>query len=152
MFPQGATAPTLSFDLRSLPASGIQSTLLKVDAQSLSNNDPKKQFTWSAQTASTGQSDRQQPAAELHRHLGYLRAVQQGARAEEATGTYELGFPLEVANTPVKAPDGTPLVVRYELSGPGADVLAPGALASLRCVGNGSALVVGAYEAGTKLL
>ena len=51
-----------------------------------------------------------------------------------ATG-YELGFPLEVANTPVKAPDGTPIVVRYELSGPGADVLAPGALASLRCVG-----------------
>ncbi|MGI4852781.1 MAG: ImcF-related family protein [Janthinobacterium lividum] len=133
MFPAGATAPTLAFDLKNMPASGIQSTTLKVDAQSLTNAEASKRFTWSSQTA----HDAGLSANGLPLTFSGTWAVFElfnKARVQKSPAGYELGFPLEVANTAVKAPDGTPLVVRYELSGPGADVLAPGALSSLRCV------------------
>ncbi len=133
MFSAGATAPTLGFDLRNIPASGIQSTSLKVDAQSLTNLEGGKHFTWSAASA----KEAALTANSLPLNFTGTWAVFElfnKARVQKNPAGYELGFPLEVANTPVKAPDGTPLVVRYELSGPGSDVLAPGALANLRCV------------------
>ncbi len=134
MFPQGATSPTLTFDLRNTPASGIQSTVLRVDAQALSNTEGSKRFTWSAQTAKeAGLTANGLPLA-FNGTWAVFELFNKARVQKSASGGYELGFPLEVANTVVKAPDGTPLVVRYELSGPGADVLAPGALASLRCV------------------
>ena len=134
MFPQGATAPMLTFELRNLPASGVTSTLLKVDAQTLTNTDARKQFTWSAQTAAQAGLTANSLPLSFNGTWAIFELFNKAHVQKSATG-YELGFPLEVANTAVKAPDGTPIVVRYELSGPGADVLAPGALASLRCIG-----------------
>jgi type VI secretion system protein ImpL len=134
MFPTGSTAPTLAFELRSVPAVGIQSTQLKVDAQTLNNTDGKKQFTWSAQTAAQASLTANSLPLNFNGTWAIFELFNK-AHVQKSAAGYELGFPLEVANTAVKAPDGTPLVVRYELSGPGADVLAPGALASLRCVG-----------------
>ncbi|MGI4758267.1 MAG: ImcF-related family protein [Janthinobacterium lividum] len=133
MFPAGATAPTLTFELRNVPASGIQNTSIRVDAQSLSNAEAGKQFTWSAQNATQAGLTANGLPLNFTGTWAIFELFNKARVAKSAAG-YELGFPLEVANTAVKAPDGTPLVVRYELSGPGADVLAPGALAGLRCV------------------
>ncbi len=133
MFPAGATAPVLNFTMRPLPASGVQSSQFKVDAQVLNNNEPAKQFTWSAQTAAQAGLTANTLPLTFTGTWAVFELLNK-AHTQKTPAGYELGFALEVANTPVKAPDGTPIVVRYELSGPGADVLAPGALAGLRCV------------------
>ncbi len=133
LFPPGATGPSLTFVLRNLPSSGIQSTTLKVDAQSLSNTETQKQVNWSAQTASQAALTANNLPLSFSGTWAVFDLLNKAHATKTAAG-YELGFALEVANTPVKAPDGTPLVVKYELSGPGADVLAPGALNGLHCV------------------
>ena len=133
MFPSGATAPVLNFTIKTLPANGVQSSLLKVDAQSLSNTETQKQFTWSAQSANQAGLTANSLPLTLTGTWAVFELLNK-AHTQKTPAGHELSFPIEVANTPVKAPDGTPIVVRYELSGPGADILAPGALAGLRCV------------------
>lgn len=133
MFPQGATAPTVTFDLKNVPSSGIQNAVVKVDAQALSLAQSTTKFTWAATAAREASLTANGLPLTFNGTWAVFELFNK-ARVQKSAVGYELGFPLEVANTPVKAPDGTPLVVRYELSGPGADVLAPGALANLRCV------------------
>ncbi len=132
MFPAGASGPSLTFSLRNVPASGVQTAVLKVDAQSLTNAETQKQFTWSGGTAKEASLTANGLPLSFSGSWAIFELFNKAHTQKSATG-YELSFPLELANTPVKAPDGTPVVVRYELSGPGADVLAPGALASIRC-------------------
>ncbi len=133
MFPAGATAPVLNFTMRTLPASGVQSSQFRVDAQTLNNSEAQKQFTWSAQNAAQAGLTANTLPLTFSGTWAVFELLNK-AHTQKTPAGYELSFPLELANTPVKAPDGTPVVVRYELSGPGADVLAPGALAGLRCV------------------
>jgi type VI secretion system protein ImpL len=132
-FPAGASSPQLVFVLRYLPTNGIQNASFTVDSQSMAGKDGSKQFTWNAQTAQQAQLSANglplqfQGTWSLFVLLNKARVVRGGA-------SNQLEFPVEVSNTPVKAPDGTPLVVRFELSGPGAEVLLPGSLSGLRCV------------------
>ena len=133
MFPGTATSPILSFVLRNLPSGGVQSSTLKIDAQSLSNTDTQKQFTWSGQTAQEASLTANSLPLTFNGPWAAFQLLGKAHSQKSATG-YELSFPLELAHTPVKAADGTPVVVRYELSGPGADVIAPGALSTLHCV------------------
>ncbi len=135
MFPPGATGPALTFMLRNVPTTGIESTLLRVDSQTLSNTETQKQFNWSAQTASQAGLTANNLPLTFNGTWAVFELFNK-ARVQKTGAGYELSFPLEVASTPVKAPDGTPLVVKYELSGSGADVLAPGALSHMQCVSN----------------
>ena len=134
-FPAGATAPALAFALRNLPSDGIQSTLVKVDAQSLSSTEQSKQFNWSSQTAQSASLTANNLPLTFDGTWAVFQMLNK-AHSQKNGSAYEISFPLELANTPVKAPDGTPVVAKFELSGPGADVLAPGALSGLRCVAN----------------
>ena len=133
LFPTGATAPTLTFTLRPLPGGGIQSSQFKVDSQILTNTESGKQFTWSAATAQSASLTANNLPLSFDGPWAVFLLLNKG-RSQKTSAGYEFTFPLEFANTPVKAPDGSPVVARYELSGPGADVLAPGSLAGLRCV------------------
>lgn len=132
LFPAGATAPMLTFTLRNLPASGVQTAVLKMDAQTLTNAEALKQFTWNAQGAKDASLTANGLPLAFNGPWAIFELLNK-AHIQKNGASYELSFPLELANTPIKAPDGTPVVVRYELSGPGADVLAPGALASIHC-------------------
>ena len=134
IFPPGATAPALTFGLRNLPSDGIQTTQVKVDTQTLTNAEASKQFTWNAQTAQTASLTANNLPLTFEGPWAVFLMLGK-AKAQKVGAAYNLSFPLEVANTPVKAPDGTPVVARFELSGPGAEVLAPGALSGLHCVG-----------------
>jgi type VI secretion system protein ImpL len=136
-FPPGATGAQLTFVLRNEPTKGVRTASIKVDAQTLSLSDPQKQFTWQAATASSASLTANDLPLTFTGPWAIFELVNKSRaqRGAGAGGVYELSFPLELANTPVRAPDGTPIVVNYELSGPGASVLAPGALADLRCVG-----------------
>ncbi len=135
LFPAGATAPSLTFVLRTLPSAGIQSSAVKVDAQSLTNTEASKQFNWNAGTSTSASLTANNLPLQFNGPWAVFLLFSK-ARAQHTAGAYDLSFPLEVANTPVKAPDGTPVVAHFELSGPGADVLAPNALANLKCVAN----------------
>jgi type VI secretion system protein ImpL len=134
-FPPGATGPSLTFVLRNLPSNGIQTLAIKVDSQSLTNTETSKQFNWTAQTASSASLTANTLPLQFSGPWSVFQLFAKGKSQKTGAG-YELSFPLEVANTPVKGPDGTPVVAKFELSGPGADILAPGVLGALHCVPN----------------
>jgi type VI secretion system protein ImpL len=137
-FPAGATAPTLTFLVRSLPAKGIQNATLTMDGQQLTGVGAIKQFTWNGQTAQSAQltasysGAKNMPLMQMQGTWAIFELFNKSHVQHATTGT-QLNFPLEVSNTPITV-DGTPLVVQFELSGPGAEVLTPGNLAGLRCV------------------
>jgi type VI secretion system protein ImpL len=131
-FPAGATGPSLVFAMKNIPSNGIKDMTFAVDSQKMTGADGSKQFTWAAQTAQQAQLSANGLPLQFQGTWSLFELLNK-ARVAHA-GSNQLEFPLEVANTPVKAPDGTPLVVRFELSGPGAEVLLPGALSGVRCV------------------
>jgi type VI secretion system protein ImpL len=134
-FPSGATAPSLTFTLHNLPSNGVQKATLKVDEQTLSLKDVPKQFTWQAATAANaGLTANDLPLTFVGTWAVFEMLDKGKIERNTSPNVYDLSFALELANTPVRAPDGTPIVVDYELSGPGATVLAPGAMNGLRCV------------------
>jgi type VI secretion system protein ImpL len=135
-FPPGATAPSLTFVMHNVPTKGVLKSVLKVDAQTLSLGDSPKQFTWSAATAASASLTANDLPLTFTGPWAVFQMLNKAKVQHSATsaGGYDLSFALELANTPVRAPDGTPIVVDYELSGPGAAVLAPGAMSGLRCV------------------
>ena len=133
MFPAGTKDPQLTFAVRNLPSGGVQTSAFKVDAQALLHTDTQKQFTWNGGTAKeAGLTANNLPL--VFSGPWAVFDLLNKAHVQKSASGYDVSFALELANTPVKAPDGTPVVVRYELSGAGADILAPGSLGSLRCV------------------
>jgi type VI secretion system protein ImpL len=137
-FPTGATAPSLNFTLRNIPAKGIQGANLNIDGQQLNVSSASKQFTWNSQTAHQAQLNASysgatnMPLLQMQGTWAVFELFNK-AHAQRGPGGTQLGFPLEVSNTPITF-EGTPLVVQFELSGPGAEVLTPGSLSGLRCV------------------
>jgi type VI secretion system protein ImpL len=134
-YPAGATSPSLSFTAHILPSKGIQSVTLAVDAQRLSGADISKQFNWSAQTAQQAQLLANYGSNSLPLQFtgtwSLFHLIDKG-KVEQAGNPARLAYPLEIANTPIVV-DGTPLVVRIEISGPNAGLLMPGGL-GMRCV------------------
>jgi type VI secretion system protein ImpL len=134
-FPPGATGPSLTFVLHNVPTKGVQKAVLKVDAQTLSLGDAPKQFNWTAATASSAGLTANDIPLSFTGPWAVFQMLNKAKVQHGATpNTYDLSFALEFANTPARTADGTPIAAEYELSGPGAAVLAPGALSGVRCV------------------
>jgi type VI secretion system protein ImpL len=135
LYPAGATSPTLTFNAHILPSKGIQSVTLAVDAQKLSGPDISKQFIWSAQTAQMAQILANYGSNSLPLQFNgtwaLFHLIDKG-KVEQGGNPVRLAYPLEIANTPIMV-EGTPLVVRIELSGPNTGLLMPGGL-SMRCI------------------
>jgi type VI secretion system protein ImpL len=138
-YPAGAKNPTLTFGLRELPSKGVQNATLSVDGQRISSPNVVQQFTWNAQSAASAQltasylDAKDLPLLQFQGTWSLFSLLDKAHAQRTGTGA-ELEFPLEVSGTPIKLQDGTPLVVRFELSGSGADLLTPGAFNGLRCV------------------
>jgi type VI secretion system protein ImpL len=133
-YPAGSTSPSLNFTANIPQSKGIQSVTLAVDAQRVSGAGISHQFTWSAQTAQMAQIQANYSGGSLpltfNGTWALFHLIDKG-KIEQAGNPVRLAYPLEIAGTPVVV-EGTPLVVRIELAGPNAGLLAPGGLA-LRC-------------------
>jgi type VI secretion system protein ImpL len=132
-FPPPAKTPTLNFTLHEIPSKGIQTALIAVDLQRITGENAVQQFTWNAATAQQAQLSYNSGGTLAFSGPWALFKLLGKARATRSAGVTQLEFPVEISNEPVKLPDGTPEVVRFELSGQGAELLTPGALNGLRC-------------------
>jgi len=136
LFANGATTPSFSFNAHISPSKEIKSVTLAVDAQKLSGADVSQQFTWSAQTAQQAQVVANYGSGVLPLQFNgtwsLFHLVDRG-KLEQPGNPARLAYPLEIANTPIVV-NGTPLVVRIELSGPTSALLLPGGLSGLHCV------------------
>ena len=117
-----------------MPSKGIENATLVVDGQRIPSGSNALQFKWNGATAH--QASLAYNSAEALQFQGTWALFQlvSVAHVTRSAGGIQLEFPLEVSGHPLRLPDGTPEVVRFELTGPGADVLAPGGLSGLPCV------------------
>jgi type VI secretion system protein ImpL len=134
LYPAGSPVAGFTFTLRFIPSPGIESASLVVDGQRIPPGSKTQQFKWNAAVAH--QAFLATDSGEALQYQGTWALFQLVSQAHiTRTGNgLELEFPLEVSGRPIRLPDGTPKVVRFELSGPGAEVLAPGDLSALPCV------------------
>jgi type VI secretion system protein ImpL len=135
LFPAGAKSPTLSFTLHSIASPGIRDTSFTVDSERLSGMGATQQFTWNAVAAQQAAVtyNTKDMALQYQGTWALFQLVNKGH--ENSTNPYGLVYPLEFSGVPQKLPDGTPLAVHFEIYGPGASMLTPGALSGLHCVG-----------------
>jgi type VI secretion system protein ImpL len=132
-FPPPAKTPELTFTLHEVPTKGIQSSTISVDAQQITGPNATKQFTWDASTAQQAQLSYNSGGALSFTGTWAVFKLFGKARSTRSAGITKLEFPVEISGVPVTLPDGTPEVVRFELSGSGSELLTPGALSGLRC-------------------
>lgn len=136
LFPDGATAPTLSFTAHVLPSPGIQNVTLLIDSQRLSGRDVTGQFRWSAQAAQQAQLIASYGNNNLPLQFSgtwsLFRLIDRG-KVEPSVSGLRLVYPLEISGTPIVV-NGTPLTERIEFSGAAQSILYPGSVAGLRCI------------------
>ena len=134
LYSGGGTNPAFTFVLRSVPSKGIENATLVVDGQRIPAGATSQAFTWNGATAH--QASLAYNSAEALQFQGPWALFQLVATAQvtRVGGTLQLEFPLEVSGRQLRLPDGTPEVVRFEISGPGAAVLAPMGLYGGTCV------------------
>jgi type VI secretion system protein ImpL len=131
-------APGMSFNVHILHSQGIQTVAFVVDTQRLAGSDVSRQFTWNFATAQQVQLIATYGTNSLPLPFsgpwGLFHFANQGKVEQSGVAIDRLAYPLEIANTPIKAPDGTPLVMHIELSGQNVNLLMPGGLSDMRCV------------------
>ena len=135
LYPAGAKSPAFSFTLRPVASKEIEGATLVMDGQRLPGGASSQQFNWNGASASQaslaynhGESLRSQGTWSLFQLVHHAKAT------VPAPGQLRLEFPIEVSGQPMILSDGTPMVVRFDLSGTGVDILGPGGLSGLHCV------------------
>jgi type VI secretion system protein ImpL len=138
LFAQGGTVPNLSFTLHQVPTKGVQNATLSVDTQRITGLGATQPFIWNAQTAQQAQlsasyaDTKDFPLLQFQGTWALFQLLNK-AHPQRSSGITQLEFPLEISGTPI-AVEGTPLVIRFAISGPSTEVLTPGGLGGLRCV------------------
>ena len=134
-YPTGGAAGA-TFTAGILPTKGIKSVTFVLDAQSMTGSGESKQFTWSLATSQQAQIIANYGSGSLPLQFSgpwaIFHLISKG-HLEQAGAAKRLAYPLEIANTPIVV-EGTPLVVRLELSGANAGLFVPGGLGGMRCV------------------
>ncbi len=134
LYPSGTAAAGFNFTLRFLPSKGIQNATLVVDGQRMPAGTTVQQFKWNGATAHQASLAYDTSEALQFQGTWALFQLVNTAHVTRTSAGIELEFPLQVSGRPIILPDGTAQVVRFEVSGPGAQVLVPGGLAALPCV------------------
>jgi len=145
LYPGGSAAPSLSYVLRASAPQGLQSLTFSVDSQTLAiprGRQASMGFTWpgsGSQTVRLTGKFGSGPDITFNEYVGLWAIFQFFGDADrwQTTGnTHRLEWVLRQgrAGTPLKLPDGTPLVVQFDLELPGpAPVLQKGFLSGLTC-------------------
>jgi type VI secretion system protein ImpL len=123
-YPSGAPG-SLTFTMHFLPSTDIQNVTFSMDGQQLSGTSGSKQFTWSMASQSAQLTANALPVAQSSGPWAVFHVMAQG-HVVQGGAVEQLAIPLEANNRQIG-------LVKFELSGPGASLLAPGAL-NLRCV------------------
>ena len=134
LYSSGGVNPAFTFTLRAIPSKGIENASLVVDGQRLAPGATSQVFTWNGATAHQASLAYNSAEALQFQGLWALFQLVGTAQVTRVGGTLQLEFPLEVSGRQLRLPDGTPEVVRFEISGPGAAVLAPLGLYGGSCV------------------
>src|ERR1019366_3446006 len=117
LYPAGSPPPHFTYALRQLPSKGIEQLSLTVDDQTLAGEGQAKQVTWTGNASSSVKGT--YSAANLPFSIGQgLWApfhFMDDARWTAST-TPTLEWPLEIGHKAVTLSDGSPVVIRYELS------------------------------------
>jgi type VI secretion system protein ImpL len=125
LYSSAGNMPAFTFTLHALPSKGVDNPTLVIDGQRIAAGSTTQQFTWNGATAH--QASLAYNSAEALQFQGPWALFQLVAtgQATRAGSALQLAFPLQVSGRPIMLPDGTPEVVRFEITGPGASVLAP---------------------------
>ena len=129
----GAPVAGFNFTLRAIPSKGIENATLVVDGQRIPDGSTSQPFKWNAAVAH--QASLAFNATEELQMQGTWSLFQLVSMADvtRTPGGLELEFPIQVSGRQTYS-NGTPVVVRFELTGPGAEALAPGELSVQPCV------------------
>jgi type VI secretion system protein ImpL len=133
LYPSGSTVANFNFTLRFLPSKGIENATLVVDGQRMPSGSTVQQFKWNAATAHQASLAYNSTEALQFQGTWSLFQLVSAAEVTPIPGGIKLEFPIQVSGRQSYS-DGTPVVVRFELSGTGAEVLAPRALTAQPCV------------------
>ena len=125
LYSSAGNMPAFTFTLRALPSKGVENPSLVVDGQKIAAGATTQQFTWNGATAHQASLAYNSGEALQFQGPWALFQLVAAGQATRAGSALQLAFPLQVSGRPITAPDGTPEVVRFELTGPGASVLAP---------------------------
>jgi type VI secretion system protein ImpL len=135
LYPAGAKEPSFSFTLKAIPSKGVEGASLVVDGQRIAPGGTSQQFTWNGLSAAkTALAYNSGEALQFQGPWGLFQLVHRAKSTQSAPGVFKLEFPIDVSGQPVTNADGTPEVVRLDLSGPGAEVLVSPSLSGVRCV------------------
>ena len=134
LYSSAGTIANFNFTLRAIPTKGVENATLVVDGQRIPEGSTTQQFKWNGAVAhSASLSYNFAGALQYQGTWSLFQLISMAHVTLTATGM-ELEFPIEVSGRPSTLPDGTPVVVRFEVTGPGAAVLQPGGLYALPCV------------------
>ncbi len=117
LYPAGSPQPHFTYTLRQLPSKGIEQLSLTVDDQTLAGEGQSKQFTWTGNPGSIVKgtySTANLPFSGGQGLWAPFHFIDDARWAPGATPTLE--WPLEIGHRAQTLPDGTPVVIRYELS------------------------------------
>jgi|CZLA01.1.fsa_nt_gi type VI secretion system protein ImpL len=119
LYPAGSPQPHFTYTLRQLPSKGIEQLSLAVDDQTLAGEGQSKQFTWTGSPSSIVKGTYSPSNSLFASEKGLWAPFHLMEDARWIPGpTPTLEWPLEIGqgHRPQTLPDGTPMVIRYELS------------------------------------
>jgi type VI secretion system protein ImpL len=119
LYPAGSQQPHFTYTLRQLPSKGIEKLSLVIDGETLSGDGQSKQFTWTGNPSSAAQATVNYPGGSLEfaKEQGLWASFHFLDGAKWTPGRVPvLEWPIEIGHKPATLPDGTPVVIRYELS------------------------------------
>jgi type VI secretion system protein ImpL len=119
LYPAGSQQPHFTYTLRQLPSKGIEKLSLAIDDQTLAGEGQSKQFAWTGSLTSSVKGTYSASNSPFASEQGLWAPFHLMDEARWVSGpTPTLEWPLEVGQShrPQTLPDGTPMVIRYELS------------------------------------
>ena len=123
----------MSYSLRQSTKNTVEGLAINIDGETLSGSGVSKTFTWPGNAQGVKITGKNLIFPSWDGLWGVFRFMS-SVKKQEAGGTTELLLPLEVGGQPVKNPDGTPVVIRYEVQ-MSDSVPQPSRFAVPRCVG-----------------
>jgi type VI secretion system protein ImpL len=119
LYPAGSQQPHFTYALQQLPSKGIEKLSLAIDDQTLSGDGQTKQFGWTGSATATVKGNVSYSGNTLQfandQGIWALFHFLDGAKWTPASPP-TLEWPMEIGHAAVKLPDGTPVVIRYELT------------------------------------
>lgn len=140
LYPQGAKSPVLDFTVRIKTQAGVTGSTFIVDGKSISNGSISQSFHWDAATAQQASIVAGENRADFQGTWAIFRLVHAAAKITKTATGYQLDYPLSKNDNTTfaghsTAQSGSSASVSFELSGPGAEILASDYFAGLNCPG-----------------